>query len=297
MIRRVLLLLFLAALPARALKTTSGAGTAPSGMRIVHALHDSVGGQLATKIVEFPSSGNLLVLGWASGAGRSISSVASSPSNTFSDTTCGFIGSDVQMFYAGNATTTNDATITPSFTGVSTADHSMVYYDIAGAAASPFDLCGSATGIQSVAGNLTTSNVTPTTPSGLVLNVTGINAGTLTGTVGAGFLFHSTTYGGETSPAPADQNNGWAGFFNTNTNNVSFVFTNNAATGVQDWSSISTAFKAPAAPAGAPHQLTTLGCCAVALMIDDTSLFAFPERDPQSRTFGTGCGLSRLVKH
>ncbi len=242
----------------------AAAGTNPAtGIHI-----DCMQGELynaATHTAQFPCSGNLLVGLWTSGD-VSISAISDSNGNTWS------IGTSIdntggghlfaQIFYAVNATTSPDMTISLTYSGTSGGSNFVHFYGVSGASSSPYDLVDSRTGNQTSNGNLTSGVITPTTANGLVLNVTTITWHTINGTAIDGNS-HTPTLSqqvntkddnaaGITPPSHLDEDDGRASLYNADTTQITFIYTNTAGTnpptGMSFWSSVTSAFKA--APTG-----------------------------------------------
>ncbi len=94
----------------------SSAGTAPTNtFRIMHMLHQQMPQSASNPWhIQFPTSGNLLVNSYVSG-GSLITSMSSTPSNTWSSTGTAAGGQSItaasQIYYAANASTANTMTI------------------------------------------------------------------------------------------------------------------------------------------------------------------------------------------
>jgi hypothetical protein len=233
------------------------AGNAPTNpFRVVHMLHQQVhAGDSNPIAVEFPSSGNLIVNSDISGASP-IGSITSSPANTWSSTgaMAGSAGNSAgsQIYYAGNATTSNTLRMTVNLTGAVT-DSTFIIYDITGAAASPFDndSCPSGAYSNASCGGNQTSNVgafttcaSCLTPSGnaggaeVIIGNMGINWDTATAvTVPSGALFDAATDTGNSVNGPqyADQNNGWFHFYTSATSPLSAIWTMSLGVNAEGW--------------------------------------------------------------
>jgi hypothetical protein len=128
-------------------KTATSGSARPSGMQIINITHyNYIPGDLsgASVTVQFPSLGNLIVV--SSGMGGSADSCthsATSDSATNSYSGLNVLGDTnsgrSNIFYAGNATTSNTLTVTFTITGGdANCDGTFLVYDIIGAATSPF---------------------------------------------------------------------------------------------------------------------------------------------------------------
>jgi hypothetical protein len=130
-----------------------------------------------------------------------------------------------------------------------------VLYDVTGAAAAPLGATHGSYGLQTVNANLAMDTVTPTTANGLVFNVGSIWGHTTNAIVGTGFMFDAwvnpiDNNAAGPNPTPAsylDMDNPYGHYANSTTNPVTFTYGFNGGTppaGVQQWSSVSAAFKA-----------------------------------------------------
>jgi hypothetical protein len=245
---------------AAVLLKTGTSGSVPSGMRIVHLVHENIpyhanaGGTdnpfPNPTTVQFPSSGNLLVAMIGGGyLACTVTSVADNNNNAWAQagTTQIQAGNDVtQAFYAGSATTSGNLRLTVHWDATN-GDFSFFLYDITGAAASPLDTFGGATGSQSTAGNLTMPfTITPAQAGELVFAEVIWDYNTGAGLVGSGWLFDTNTFDGEnqSGPEPIDQNNGWGHYITTGTSPVSITWqTMYAGLPTGSWSGTAVAFK------------------------------------------------------
>jgi len=207
--------------------------------------------------VGFPSYGNLLVIGANGSVGSTaqtvLSSITDSKGNTWNRTTAAYNGNGAQadeFWYCSPCATGSDLVLTVTTTspqGNST-DHTLMGYDITGAAASAFDTFGNATGDQTTyTGSVTGASVTPSTTNGLVLCELDNSFNTVTGMSG-GFLIDSEWYNNESLDGPenVDENNGWGHLYNTTTSQQSCVFTYglHGTDAQQNWAATAAAFKA-----------------------------------------------------
>src|SRR5436309_2687330 len=161
-------------------------------------------------------------------------------------------GGSVQMYYAAHATTSSSMTMTLRFPSASTFGSSLVVYDVAGAAASPFDASNAATGIQVSGGDVPTVSLTPAGPGELVIAHGDQNTATITGLVGSGYLFDYPTWVGQDEGGPGGAGNGFtldshAGhYYTTDASQLTFVWTETRF--VLAWETIPAAFKGASAP-------------------------------------------------
>jgi len=241
----------------------AAAGTPPgSGIRIVHTYVGNTGrlGTTTTVSLQFPSSGNLLVLATSLGD-VPLNSVADGNGNSYTQVSGSPLangqGGSVQMYYAAHATTSSSMTMTLRFPSASTFGSSLVVYDVAGAAASPFDASNAATGIQVSGGDVPTVSLTPAGPGELVIAHGDQNTATITGLVGSGYLFDYPTWVGQDEGSQEEGGPGGAGYdstldsqaghyYTTDAGQVTFVWTETRA--LYEWETIAAAFKGASAP-------------------------------------------------
>jgi len=240
-----------------ALFKSGSAGSVPAGMRIVHLDHQNIPTKTAAGgngisfpnplTVQFPCSGNLEVITVGGGNPPAlVSSISDSNSNTWKLAGSYAITTDpvTAIFYAATATCSGTQKLTVNWTANS-GDQTILYYDVAGASASPLDATASMTGVQGVAGPLTVFSITPTTPSTeLIFCSIPVRFNTVTGLLN-GFI-DSNTFDGESldGPEPVDENNGWGHFVTSSTNPVSVTWTFQSPTEpAQGWAAVAAAFK------------------------------------------------------
>jgi hypothetical protein len=245
----------------------SPAGTAPSGMRIVHVQHTLVS-SISTQNrpnpipIQFPSSGNLIV-GQFNSTFHAITNVTDSLGNTWSTPplamTHGGVGNTTaQIIYSANANTSpNLSNITITTAGANTfGDDMLVLHDIVGASASPFDVGATSGGNQTVNAPLTIATITPL-HTGIVFAVGSWNhhtANEIVSPVGALYDmvvndFDDDGPGGTgTTPSTLDMDNPYGHFFNVGTSQLSFTFDYNhsksTAQGADSWGGAAGAFAA-----------------------------------------------------
>ena len=202
--------------------------------------------------IQFPTSGNLIISSYVSG-GSLISSMASSPSNTWLSTGTAAGGLDItaasQIYYAASANTSNAMTI--SFTrDNTTSDATYMMYDVTGAAASPFDVdSGGQTGNQTTeVSSFTTCTgcLTPSAPNELIIANQGQNWCTSTASsspVGSLFDAATDTGNGLNGPQSVDQNNGWLHYYDSGTGAITATWTNTCSQAEGLWAGRVAAFK------------------------------------------------------
>ncbi len=245
---------------ASVLLKTGTSGGVPSGMRIVHLVHENIpyhanaGGTgnpfPNPTTVQFPSSGNLLVAMIGGGyVACTVTGVSDNSGNAWAQAGPTEIqaSNDVtQAFYAGSATTSGNLRLTVHWSATD-GDFSFFLYDITGAAASPLDTATGGIGSQSSSGNLTMPyTINPAQAGELVFAEVIWDYNTGAGIVGSGWLFDTNTFDGEnqSGPEPIDQNNGWGHYYTTGTSPVSVTWqTMYAGLPTGSWSSVAVAFK------------------------------------------------------
>jgi len=209
------------------------AGTPPGpGIRIIRVSHCTrEAGFPAAWKHQFPTSGNLIVAVTSENSVINITSVTDTRGNLYSKVEPD--GSEPQFWYAGNATPDPNLKLTFNISG-SPAGSTVVFYDITGAAASPFDVAAGMPVMN--CSNLTNVNnapsITPTTINGLTLASMGIGQGPGTGLftgAPAGAIFDLVTYAGETDLDTMDNADAKAHFYNTDlsTENWNYRITGN----------------------------------------------------------------------
>jgi hypothetical protein len=227
---------------AAVLFTTGTAGSVPTGMRIVHLQHESMCGVatcgssfLNPTPLQFPSTGNLIVA--LSGGGNpacTISSVTDSSSNPWAQagSTYSYDGGGqdtVQTFYAGNAITSTNLSLTLNFSN-SNCGWTTLLYDVADAAVSPLDTANGGTGNQGPTNGTLTVPYTITPAQSGELIFTNIiwdynTAAGLTSNSGDSY-FDANMFSGEpiNGPEPVDQNNGWGHAISTSNGAITFTW-------------------------------------------------------------------------
>jgi hypothetical protein len=246
---------------ALALKSASAGTAPPPGIRIVHIQHTLLcsvySGQNRPRpiVMQFPSSGNLLVASFNSGD-VTVAGVSDAAGNTWSVPSSAVTpgGGDVtpaQIVYAANAVTSSTLSgITAKLTGTTTTDCMFILYDLSGASTSPFDNAAVATGDQGSTGNLTTVSLTPSSSNGIAITTNSLYFETANGVVGAGYVLDSVVNGHDDgSPTSTlDEDNGYAHIYYSNTSSLTFVFSLDGSGGVYLWGSVAAAFKGAVSP-------------------------------------------------
>jgi hypothetical protein len=220
-----------------ALKAANAGTASTQAFRIVHMLHQQHPKNAANPLpVQFPTSGDLLVVSYISG-GSNISSISSSPSNTWASTGPAAGNETItalsQIYYAAGANTANNMTISVTRND-NARDGTLMMYDFVGAETSPFDKdSGGQTANQTSTANPFTTCTNCLTPSGVtggnevIIANAGWNFCTGTSVVApSGGLFDAATDTGVSidGPEPADQNNGWMHYYTQSTSPISVTW-------------------------------------------------------------------------
>ena len=197
-------------------------GSVPSGMRIVHLVHENLpvheasggNGPFPNPLpLQLPSSGNLLVAMIGGGPNfETVTSLTDTNNNSWIQAGSTFVTPDsvmVQTYFAGNATSSSNLGLTLNWSGTD-GDYTILFYDVTGAATSPLDTTNGATDFQSsTSGTLTVPyTLTPAQPGELIFTETmwDDNTGTgLTSSAGTSY-FDTNSFSGESlsGPEPVD---------------------------------------------------------------------------------------------
>ena len=235
-----------------ALKAASAGNAPTASFRIVHMLHaQQRSTDASTYAAEMPTSGNLLVISYISG-GNVITGITSNPSTTWLSTgaNASITWAVSQIYYAANAATSNTQTFSISQSGTITGT-TFMFYDIAGAASSPFDadsggLTNDSSSFNSVP--MCSSCLTPTAANELVIGNIGNTECTATGvSTPTGALFDTATYTGNSvnGPESVDQNNGWFHYYNPSATPVAVTWPYTCGSqAILNWAGRVAAFKA-----------------------------------------------------
>ena len=252
---------------------TGLSGSVPTGMRVVHLLHQNIpqavvaggnGTSFPTPLnLQVPTSGNLLVAacGGGSSGGSStpiLSSMSDTNGNTWQavpNTGITFGNTQTSPFYSANFSPSSNLVVTTNWAATNT-DTTILFYDVIGAALAPFDVGVSTSGTSfSSTGPVTSGSITPSVAGALVIAMIEVYYDTVNNITG-GYI-DSNVFDGmsQSGPQPVDQNNGWATFISANTSaitaqwdfwfNVSYVGT------ISNWAACMMSFK-PASSGAAP---------------------------------------------
>jgi hypothetical protein len=231
------------------LKPASAGTPPPPGIRVIRVQHNSIQAYASSPVhLQFPSTGNLLVVSWIGVPGHDLGGLTDGNNNAYTSTGPAFgygLSGDNQIYYAAGAVTSTTMTgPNLSTTGNDISGSTAVLFDVRGAAAAPYDAIAGraiAFGTQNVSGSVSAASLSPTTANGLVISSIGIDSNTLVGASPGNFL--STVPSPVSSPNPVQQNNGWALLYNTTAGTRTFVWVSQGGP-VDDWGSIAVAFMA-----------------------------------------------------
>jgi hypothetical protein len=202
-----------------ALKAASAGTPPPSGMHIVHyALRTNQVPTAGSYKVQFPSTGNLIVMTTQESIGIPISAVSDNTGNSYTKVEPD--NSVPQVWYAGNASTNPNLMMTVNISGYNGWGVTYVMYDIVGASTSPYDGVAYVTAYgDSNGANVTNSpTITPKSAPGLTITRTSLGQGPSSGLAAGcptGAVFDYVYYTGETDLDMMDNADFEAHVFNT----------------------------------------------------------------------------------
>ncbi len=236
-------------------KAASAGSGQPAGVYVTGDVHHNLVSMASGKALGTPLSGTTTVMTIITVGGQNVTAVADSNSNIWTKIGQQPVPPDVdggaQIWYAKNATLTANMTVTLT-TNVTLTSADTVFYGIKGLSTDPLDTSygtsgfASASGNQTVGGNLSTVTGTPSTANGILISAVSITSNTLTGLVtGNADMVYSTS---EAAANSLDENNGKGHFYNPDTSSFTFTWTENAAVG--SWGGGATAFKAASGGGG-----------------------------------------------
>jgi len=243
---------------AAVLLKSGSAGGIPSGLRVVHLLHENVpyhpqsGGTYMPfqnpLQVQLPCDGNLLVAMVGGGNNpESVTAVTDSNQNAWRQAGQNYTDADnlVQAYYAGNAACSADLSLAMRWTGTE-GDFTILFYDIAGAASSPLDRVVGGGGDGPNPGSYTMPfGITPSTAKEIVLAEIMWDYNTAVGLSGG--YFDGNRFSGENidGPEPIDENNGWGHIITTSTNQVGLTWQvlQPNSDPIRAWAGMAVAFK------------------------------------------------------
>lgn len=229
----------------------ASAGTAPSGVHIIHEQGEWF--HTSTHTIEFPTSGSLLVGAWLS-PDVTFASITSSPAGTWST---GDIHPTVccsQIFYNLSPAASSATTITPTYSGTSQGCNFLQMYDIGGGLFI-HDTATFSNGTQTTNNNLFAGTITPSAVGEFIINITGLSYHSMLGIVtdANGHAptpdFTANTKNDDASggvPSQLNDDDGRSHIVNSDLLPMTFIYNYAAVaspTGVQAWNSVTSAFK------------------------------------------------------
>jgi hypothetical protein len=242
------------------------AGGVPHGMYVIREQHvsmfsvaDGGPGYPNPSVTQFPCSGNLLVV--MANGGSPITSISESGIDLPNPVS--YIGTGAsesqEVFYAADHICNNSHTfsITPDLTYMGNGvdyDYTVVFYDIAKAAVSPFDTTATSSGEVTSCSfpcDLTGPSLTPADDKEIILNETSEWYNQVTGLTGLGTS--DTLYVVSTDSGPenlaVDQENGWSHYSDPKREPYATTWTYWSSTQVQGfWAAAAVAFAPAASP-------------------------------------------------
>jgi len=202
----------------------NSAGTAPSGIRIVHEFHFRLQPSSPTTVLDVPSTGNLIVPAFSINStvgGNNITSITDGTNPYTKEQPSSLAG---QIFHADNAATSTELTMTVA-SATPTSNTEVLVYDISGAAVSPFDTSAVATNLTEPATNANLNDapdLAPSTTSGLVIAVLQMGIGPPSGMAPPGYTYTAIWSTGMTDASTFNFGEGHAVVFNSTTAPLTF---------------------------------------------------------------------------
>jgi len=199
--------------------------------------------------LQIPTTGNLLVIATESLTGANVTGVSSNPPNVW-NSTAGCASNDsnaisVCIWFAANATPSTAMKITLTYSQPPVVGPIDGFWDISGAATSPFDVSAKSTGnLLQPTGTVVAPTVTPSTSNGIIIGLIEQDGQTV-GSATPGALLTVQTDGYQY--LGLDQDGGWLNFYNPGTSPITFNWTfvnNEGPVNVGNWEAIAAAFKA-----------------------------------------------------
>lgn len=230
-----------------AFKAGSSGTALPAGIRVLgHQFWNLQAGNNGPFTLQFPTFGNLLVIGTMSSPGFDISAV-SDGTNTYTQRGSA-LGSgssgDVQTWDTdGHAyTPASTLSLTVTFTGSATGGSAMFFLDVKGSKApNAFDQRTTATGSQAVSGNLSSVSISPAVANGLVVVQEANNSNNITGmSPGIAIMGIPTPF--TSTNDPIAENDGAGIEYNANTSSRTYVWTTSGGA-LLAWAASAVAYK------------------------------------------------------
>jgi hypothetical protein len=228
-----------------ALKAGNSGSAPPAGIRVVRVQHHAIVDASSTSHLQFPCTGNLVVLAWIGAPDHDITGVTDGNGNKYVSPAAAFgfgLSGDSQIYYVAGASTSSTMTgPTITTTNTDSSGSTAILFDISGAASTPYDTNAEASGNQTSDGNVTGATISPSTADGLVITTIGVDSNSIDGVNPGNFL--SSILTPEAGENPVDENNGWGLWYNPSAGAQTFVWSTLGGP-VFNWSSIAVAFKA-----------------------------------------------------
>jgi hypothetical protein len=228
----------------------ANSGTAPTGMYIAHI--DSNNFDTFATSQKFGQSvvGNLLVTTYVSGGNLNATGVSDDNSSKWYRAG-GTISNDsnAEQFYSPNIAADDNIQLT--VTGLNpqagTGHATVIFYDVVGADADPYDTYGATYGNSAGTGGVNIATVTPSVGSGLAIMNMGVAVDTVSTCSGTGQLGDVTVYTGQSisGPSPTDENNGWCHLYTSGTSSQTFQITAIDNGSFQQWAGMAAVYRAP----------------------------------------------------
>jgi len=235
---------------------SAAAGTAPSatGIRMNNYGLCGMGtNNWATPLqCQLYAQGNLLLSAGVSSPADPFTGTTDSKSNTYTQagsTISDGASGNVQFYYAQGATTAGLVSVKM---GLSTTTSTSTYMvgDVSNAATTALDTTASATGTQSVSGNLTSApSYTPSQQNEVIIAILGVDSNSVTGSTNATFLgaFISPSGGS----GGGQENNGWALLYNASSTSAQAFGWTTSGGALSNWAALAAGFE-QVSSAGAP---------------------------------------------
>jgi hypothetical protein len=194
--------------------------------------------------LQFPSTGNLLVLATSFGTGNSnISSIASTPGNSWVKVTLPPVAAtDPQILYAAHAST---GPALEFAINASAAFVQFVIYDVTGASTTPFDGAAKASGNNLANAPIFGAPQISSSGRGLTIATLPMGHGPPVNCTATGCLFDGVTYPGEADGSTFESSDGYAHLYNATAGWTSFDWQPASVELPSAWFALAVAFKSP----------------------------------------------------
>jgi len=198
------------------------------------------------------AQGNLLLSAGVSSPADPFTGTTDSKSNTYTQagsTISDGASGNVQFYYAQGATTAGLVSVKM---GLSTTTSTSTYMvgDVSNAATTALDTTASATGTQSVSGNLTSApSYTPGQQNEVIIAILGVDSNSVTGSTNATFLGAFIAPSG--GSGGGQENNGWALLYNASSTSAQAFGWTTSGGALSNWAALAAGFE-QVSSAGAP---------------------------------------------